>query len=965
MTPQEFIAKWRRSRGQESAGAQEWFIDLCRVVEHPTPAELDPRQEWYTFERAVRESSGRRGRADVYKRSYFAWEFKGLHRDLDEAYRQLQRYREALNNPPLLVVSDFRTIRIHTNFTNKVPIVHTILLDDVGDPEQLGILRSVFHNPDTLEPEISPDDVTKATANIFAKIAASMRERGVDSLDVARFLNRLVFCFFAQDVGVLPNRVLSQLCENYHNDPAEFNEGLQELFAQMNEGGRFGIDRIRQFNGDLFTDPDTVLMTTGELEGLSEATERNWAHIEPSIFGTLFERVVDPNKQGLVGAQYTSEADILSVIDPVIIKPLQAEWSEVERQVGGLTLLEGQQDEAQARRLLTEFQARLSSLKVLDPACGSGNFLYVALRQLHDLEKAVLTLAADLNLRGFLPEVSPEQCYGIEIDPYASDLARTSLWIGHLQWLIENGHQYNREPVLGSLNTIECRDALIEFIDYWPECAAIFGTDFSRYSAYSEEDRQEILEIGEALWPEGDAIFGAPPKLYREARWPAVDYIVGNPPFLGHFPFREQLGDKYVNAVYDLYGDRIPNSSDLCCYWFEKARAQIESGNSRRAGLLATQSIRFQSNRPVLARIKETGYIFSAVSDQDWVLDGANVHISIICFDDGSQTTRILDGERVSNINADLTGGADLTQARTLAENADLSFMGDIKVGPFEITNELAQEMLRQPNPHGKLNSDVIKRWMIGRDINQVSRDMWIIDFGTDMTGADAALYEAPFEYVRANVKPGRDGNRDLRFRNYWWLHGRPRIEMREALTGLTRYIGTSMVSRHRMFSYIDGHVLPDATIIVFPRDDDYFFGVLHSRIHGLWASAMGTQLESRPRYTPTTCFETFPFPRPTGEQQEIIAAAAAVLNRLRENWLNPVDMFGNPSLTAPERRRRTLTNLYNQRPTWLANAHATLDAAVADAYGWPPDLPDAEVLERLLALNLERSAAETGQGVE
>ena len=566
MTPQEFIAKWRRSRGQESAGAQEWFIDLCRVVEHPTPAELDPRQEWYTFERAVRESSGRRGRADVYKRSYFAWEFKGLHRDLDEAYRQLQRYREALNNPPLLVVSDFRTIRIHTNFTNKVPIVHTILLDDVGEPEQLGILRSVFHNPDALEPEISPDDVTKATADIFAKIAASMRERGVDSLDVARFLNRLVFCFFAQDVGLLPNRVLSQLCENYHNDPAEFNEGLKELFAQMNEGGRFGIDRIRQFNGDLFTDPDTVLMTTGELEGLAEATERNWAHIEPSIFGTLFERVVDPNKQGLVGAQYTSEADILSVIDPVIIKPLQAEWSEVERQVGGLTLLEGQQDEREARRLLTEFQARLSSLKVLDPACGSGNFLYVALRQLHDLEKAVLTLAADLNLRGFLPEVSPEQCYGIEIDPYASDLARTSLWIWHLQWLIENGHQYNREPVLGSLNTIECRDALIEFIDYWPECAAIFGTDFSRYSAYSEEDRQEILEIGEALWPEGDAIFGAPPKLYREARWPAVDYIVGNPPFLGHFPFREQLGDKYVNAVYDLYGDRIPNSSDLCCY---------------------------------------------------------------------------------------------------------------------------------------------------------------------------------------------------------------------------------------------------------------------------------------------------------------------------------------------------------------------------------------------------------------
>ena len=899
MTPQEFIAKWRRSRGQESAGAQEWFIDLCRVVEHPTPAELDPRQEWYTFERAVRESSGRRGRADVYKRSYFAWEFKGLHRDLDEAYRQLQRYREALNNPPVLVVSDFRTIRVHTNFTNKVPVVHTILLDDLGEPEQLGILRSVFHNPDALEPEISPDDVTKATADIFAKIAASMRERGVDSLDVARFLNRLVFCFFAQDVGLLPGQMITELCENFHDNPAEFDQGLQELFRRMNDGGRFGVQTIRQFNGDLFTDPDTVLMTTGELEGLAEATERNWAHIEPSIFGTLFERVVDPNKQGLVGAQYTSEADIRSVIDPVIIKPLQVEWSEVERQVGGLTLLEGQQDEAQARRLLQEFQSRLSSLKVLDPACGSGNFLYVALRQLHDLEKAALTLAADLNLRGFLPEVSPEQCYGIEIDPYASDLARTSLWIGHLQWLIENGHQYNREPVLGSLNTIECRDAII--------------------------DRSE-------------------PEQPAEPEWPAVDYIVGNPPFLGHFPFREQLGDEYVNAVYDLYGDRIPNSSDLCCYWFEKTRAHIEDGKARRAGLLGTQAIRFQSNRPVLARIKETGDIFSAVSDQDWVLDGASVHISIICFDDGSQTTRVLDGERVNNINADLTGGADLTQARTLAENRNLSFQGIGKVGDFDIPESVAIDMMAQPNPHGKPSSDVIKRWINGIDITHRSRDVWIIDFGVDMPESEAALYEAPFEYVKEKVMPTRVKNKMPWRAEHWWLHGYPATTMRRTLAPLEKYIATPKVSKHRFFIWLSHDMLPSNLVIALAMDDDYNFGILSSSIHELWARNVGSQLresESGGTYTPTTCFETFPFPTPTDEQRENIAAAAAELNGLRENWLNPVDMFGGPALNADQLRRRTLTNLYNDYPSWLANAHAILDAAVANAStAGPPTCP-------------------------
>ena len=918
MTPQQFIAKWRRSAGGEMAGGQEWFIDVCRMVGHGTPNEVDPRQEWYTFERTLRQNTGRPGRADVFKRGYFAWEFKGAHSDLDAAYRQLQRYREALNNPPLLVVSDFRTIRVHTNFTNKVSVVHTIGLDDLHEPDALEIVRSIFHNPDALEPEISPNEVTEETAGIFAAIARLMRERGVDSLEVARFLNRLVFCFFAQDVGLLPNRVLSQLCENYHDDPAEFDAGLGDLFVQMNEGGRFGVERIRQFNGDLFREPATVLMTTEELENLAEAPKRNWAHIEPSIFGTLFERAVDPDKQGLVGAQYTSEEDILSVVRPVIINPLLAEWHDVESKVGGLMLLEGQRDEKQARQLLLEFQGRLSSLRVLDPACGSGNFLYVALRQLHDLEKAVLTLAAELGLRNFLPEVSPEQFYGIEIDPYASDLARTALWIGHLQWLIENGHQYNREPVLGSLNTIECRDAIVDPTD---------------------------------------------PERPTEPEWPTVDYIVGNPPFLGHFPFREQLGDKYVDAVYDLYGDRIPNSSDLCCYWLEKARAQIADGKARRAGLLATQAIRFQSNRPALERIKDTGDIFAAVSDQDWVLDGANVHISIICFDDGSETTRVLDGELVNNINPDLTAGADLTRAKPLAENRNLSFQGVGKVGDFDIPEALAFDMMAKPNPHGRPNTEVLKRWINGTDITQRSRNVWIIDFGVEMPEADAALYEAPFEYVKEKVMPERINNRMHWRAENWWLHGYPATTMRQALAPLQRYIGTPKVAKYRFFVWLAAEMLPSNLVIAIASDDNYMFGALSSSIHELWARQVGSQLreaESGGTYTPTTCFETFPFPEPTDEQRVAIATAAEELNQLRENWRNPVDMFGNPALNADQLRRRTLTNLYNEYPTWLANAHAVLDAAVAAAYGWPADLADGEVLERLLELNLERAGAVT-----
>ena len=920
ITPQQFIAKWRRSRGQESAGAQEWFLDLCRVVGHGTPGELDPQQQWFTFERSVREASGRHGRADVYKLGYFAWEFKGLHRNLDDAYAQLQRYREALSNPPILVVSDFRTIVVHTNFTNKVSEVHTILLDDIGEPESLDILRKVFFNPAELEPDITPDDVTRETADIFADIAISMRERGVDSLEVARFLNRLVFCFFAQDVRLLPDGILSDLCNKFSSDPSEFDGALNELFRRMEQGGRFGVQLIHKFNGDLFKDSNTVRMNKVELEKLAEATVPNWAHIDPSIFGTLFERVVDPEKQNLIGVEYTTESDILTVINPVILDQLRVEWQELQGKVGALMLLDGLRDEEKASGLLRKFQSSLSSLTVLDPACGSGNFLYVVLRQLRDLEKEILSLAAEHGFTDFLPQVSPEQFYGIERDAYASDLARTSLWIGHLQWSIENGFPYDHDPVLGDLNTIERRDAILE------------------------RDQE-----GNLLEPE----------------WPAVDYIVGNPPFLGHVSFREQIGDTDADALYALYGDRIPNSSDLCCYWFEKARAQIEATNCRRAGLLATQSIRFQTNRPVLERIKQSGDMFHVISDQEWRSgdpNSANVHISIICFDDGSESFRMLDGIRTSNINADLTSGPDLTRAIQLAENSDVSFMGEIKVGPFEISRDIAEEMIRKPNPHGKPNSDVVKHWMIGRDINQTNSDMWIIDFGNDMSESEASLYEAPFEYVVANVKPDRVNNRMRRRAERWWIHGSPAPRMRNALKDLSRYIGTSQVSRHRVFSFIDGDVLPDHTIIVFARDDDYFLGILHSHIHTHWAASIGSQLresESALRYTSTTCFETFPFPRPTDEQRDSIATAASELDQLRENWLNPTDMLGQPALPADRLRRRTLTNLYNAYPSWLANAHAKLDEAVADAYGWPSDLNDEQILDRLLALNLRRAAEE------
>jgi len=366
----------------------------------------------------------------------------------------------------------------------------------------------------------------------------------------------------------------------------------------------------------------------------------------------------------------------------------------------------------------------------------------------------------------------------------------------------------------------------------------------------------------------------------------------------------------------------------------------------------------------VLERIKETGDIFWAWSDRPWILDGAAVRVSLVGFDNGDETTRELDGQAAAKINVNLTAALDLTVARRLPENAGLSFMGDTKGGAFDITAEVAAQMLDVPlNPNGRPNSDIVRPWVNGQDITGRSRGMWMIDFGVSMKEADAALYELPFEYVRKHVKPERDKNNRQSYRERWWIHAEPRPAMHAALAKVERFIATVAVAKHRLFVWLSGNMLPDHRLFVFARDDDYFFGILHSRIHETWALATSSRhgVGNDPTYNNTTCFETFPFPWPPGREPaddpraEAIAQAARELVRLRDAWLNPGQTF-EVSETSKVSSSRTLTNLYNARPTWLDNAHKKLDAAVLAAYGWPANLTDEEILARLLALNLARA---------
>ena len=901
MTPQEFVSRWKDTAFSEQQGAQSFFNDLCALGGHATPTAFGDK-EVFTFEKQVPGG----GKADAYFDGHFVWEFKSHDNQLDQAITQAVGYARHLKNPPLIVVSSFETIRIETNFQGMELVRHDIALSDLVQADKIELLRKVFHNPDGLRPDRSVADVTKETAELFSRIVADMEGDTEDQEALARHLNRIIFCLYAEDSGLLPEGLFTSILYENRERPDQSNKSIADLFEKMAGGGTFGPHQIAYFNGDLFRTDTPIELNTVAMQRLGDTVKDNWRSIEPSIFGTLFERALDASKRAQTGAHYTGAEDIELVVEPVVMTPLRREWETARREINDL-LDEEHADGARER--LEAFRQRLASVKVLDPACGSGNFLYIALRSLLDLEREVIDFAAVQGWHGLTPKVQPDQMLGLEINHYAAELARTALWIGYIQWHQANGFAYTQRPILTPLDTIRQTDAILDLSD---------------------------------------------PKHPAEPEWPAAEFIVGNPPFLGGKLLRAGLSDGYVDALFDRYNKRVAAEADLVCYWFEKARNMVEEGRVKRAGLLATQGIRGGANRRVLQRIKENGDIFMAWSDHPWVLEGAAVHTSIVGFDDGSEWERALDGQSVPAINANLTVGVDLTAATRLEENLGIAFMGDTKGGPFDIPNELAHKMFGSPNPHGKSSEEVVRPWVNGRDITGRRRGMWIIDFG-DMSLEEAALYEAPFEYVNSNVRPQREKSKSTI--SNWWLHERPRPNMRQALQAINRYIATPRVSKHRLFAWMGSETLSDSAIITFARDDDYTFGVLHSRFHELWALATGTQLETRPRYTPTTCFETFPFPRPTEEQREAIGTAAAELNSLREGWLNP------EGERAAELKKRTLTNLYNQRPTWLHNIHGRLDEAVADAYAWPADLPDAEVLERLLALNLERADAELDSG--
>ncbi len=1139
MNAAEFVAKWSASTLNEKQGAREHYRDLCEVFGFPTPTDEDVKAESYCFEKGLKKAGGGSGWADVWRRGHFAWEYKSKGKNLEAAFDQLKKYQGNLGNPPLLIACDMDRIIVETLWTGVISKRHEVSLDTFLEPKSQALLQRVFHDRDALKPDVTPERITKEVVKRFEEIAANIRKnQKPNPTQLAHYLTRLVFCLFAEDAGILPGRLFSRIVEKPNRDPRSLNKDIRDLFAAMAAGGSVWGEEVPHVNGSLFDETPALDFQGEHFATFKELATFDWTQMDVSIFGTLFERVMDETKRSQLGAHYTSYDDISTLVEPVVMVPLRREWETVRKRVerlmsgddrsaedphpafgrplpggevgkgarardaldpallglarrlrqehsdaeqlmwalvrnrrlGGFkfrrqhpvdpyvldfyceeaklaveldggqhntedgrrhderrteflarqgirvvrfwnhealaetkavleaiaqaleahpsplplgevgrrpgegeslkshpphektlspTLSRGERGrEGETREWIGQVLERVRSIRVLDPACGSGNFLYVTLHKLLDLENEILTFCREHELPTGEPEVGPHQLLGIEKNEYAHDIAQMTLWIGYLQWQRRNGYPIERTPILEKLDNIRLMDAILDQTD---------------------------------------------PDHPSEPEWPAADCIVGNPPFLGVRMLRRELGDTYVDRLFELYRNRVSNAAELCCYWFEKSRAMIEEKRLGRAGLLATQGIRGGANRESLKRIKQTGEIFFAESDRPWTLDGANVHVSMIGFDDGGETVRVLDGKVVPVIHSNLTAASDTTAAQRLAENRGTSFQGPVKVGEFDLSDLFARSLLGNPNPHGRPNSDVLVPWLNGVSITSREVPKWIIDFN-ERSEKEACLYQLPFDHVFRNVRPERQGIRRERRRIYWWQHGEVNNRLRNAIASLHRFVVTCQTAKHRFYVWTVPPVLPAQTVIAFARPDDYFFGVLHSRAHEVWALKQGTRLETRPRYTPTTCFETFPFPEPTPARKAVIAKAAKLLNERRENWLNPPEWTREDVLEfpgsvdgpwaryvvdpdergigtvryarrvardthAPELQRRTLTNLYNEKAegkhTWLDHLHEALDAAVFAAYGWEGELSDEQILERLLALNLERAGAGAGVGAE
>lgn len=1037
-----FIARWSKAEAAERANYGLFLSELCDLLEvpRPDPAGADTAQNAYVFERAVtfhhRGGKTTTGFIDLYRRGSFVCECKqyanrteetpelalalatdsapakkstlirgseAWDRAMLEAHGQAERYARSLpadeDPPPFLLVVDVGHIfELYADFSQKgkayLPFpdarAHRIRLAELSRPEVRAKLRTLWLDPHALDPAKVSAAVTREVAGHLAALAKSF-EQAHDPATVAAFLSRCLFCMFAEDVELLPKDSFSGLLESVRGDPGAAVPLLEQLFAEMNTG-KFSVilrQKVLQFNGGLFAESRALPLNGTQLGLLITAAKKQWRHVEPAIFGTLLERALNPAERHKLGAHYTPRAYVERLVLPTVIEPLREEWTAVKT---AAVTLANRGDLKAAIRETRAFHHQLCAVRVLDPACGSGNFLYVALEHLKRLEGEVLQLIESFgeNMRLDLggETVDPHQFLGLEINPRAATIAELVLWIGYLQW-----HHRNRgatewpEPVLRAFKNIECRDAVLTYD------AKGYAKDDNGATCFVWDRRTYKTDpvTGREV-PDDKAVIPLDTFVNpRPAAWPPADYIVGNPPFLGTSRMREDLGDGYTETLRAAY-PTMPESADFVMFWWHKAAQETLAGRTRRFGFITTNSIRQTFNRRIVQSAMNQGLALAfAIPDHPWIdsAECASVRIAmtvvasskpapegnLLCVIE--ETPNEETGENdvhldltAGKISADLTAGADVSSTVELKANAGLSSPGvKLHGSGFIVTPEEAKAL-----GLGKVEGleRHIREYRNGRDLADKPRGAMVIDLFGLAVDEVRSKFPKVYEHILNTVKPERDAKAaspdGKAYARLWWIHGKPRTDLRPALAGLSRYIATGETGKHRHFQFLDQSILPDNMLIAIAIDDACLLGVLSSRIHVVYALAAGGRLGmgNDPRYNKSRCFDPFPFPDCTEKQKNRIRALAEELDVHRKR--------------AQARHKLGLTDIYNVLEklrageplttkdkaihdaalvSTLKQLHDDLDAAVAAAYGWPWPLTDAEILERVVALNAARAAEE------
>ena len=982
--------RWRKAAPAERSNAQLYLTELTEAlrVERPRPSGAGYEFE-YPVRVVTRDGTETVKFADLFKDGCFLLEAKDEHESgstdilLRRAFGQAIEYAAFVPGgpPPYLLVLDVgKTLivwdRWHGTYGGFQAGRRIDLPTLAGRPEDIELLRDIWERPEDRDPRARAAAVTKEIAAHLAGLATALESRGHDHETVARFLIRTVFTLFAEDVGLLPGRPFQALVELALERPEEFEEGAVELWRAMDAGGRFGVHRLLKYNGHFFREATALPLTRDDLAILMEAARADWAEVEPAIFGTLFTRALDREERHRLGAEFTPPEFVERLVRVTIEEPVRERWTLVQAEVIQLREKGRKRDLKAALKRLRDFHTELRRIQVLDPACGSGNFLYMALSALKRIELEVIreTEAITGTPELQIEEVDPGQFHGIEIKMWAREIAELTLWIGHHQWWRQtHGRTQPPEPILKDTGTLECRDAVLAYDEVRedPERGRRDPTPRIPSPVTGElmPDPERTLPYLEHAAP-------------RPAEWPRADYIVGNPPYMGNKRMREAFGDGYVDALRAAY-PHVPESADYVMYWWHRAAGEVAAGRTRRAGLITTNSITQSFNRSVVSHAIESGArIAWAIPTHPWVDEAGSAAVRVamtvierepatavrVEVDEKAVVLRQIETDR---LNADLSAHADVPRAadEALLANAGLSSRGFTLVGRGFVLEEDEAERLR------RLSQDegLVRPYLNGRDLTQHPRGVYVIDFGL-RDHSEVREHAVLYDVVRDRVKPQRDANKRKSYREYWWRFGEPRVTLREALEGLPRFIATPYVSKHRFFVFLGGRVAPDEKVVCIASDDPFILGVLSSSIHVVWGLAAGSRLGvgNDPTYNNSLCFDPFPFPNADDHQRERIGEA---ITRLHEHRADAVDRDHSVTMTAMYnvveklRTGEELTEAERQVHEvaacgLLRDLHDELDQAVAEAYGWSWPIQEGEILARVVALHDERKAEEAAGSV-